>query len=172
MVQLLPMQNHMDRKSPLPLLGFLLLLPAIVFFPLKSPAQQVNWTYDQLARTPNAYAGWTLTFSGKVVQVMQEERGDTTLRIAISPDGRNSIMYVEYRASSPSEPRILENDIVDVRGKFVGIKSYKAVAGNIIQVPHVIACEVRSTPRSTIRVLRAPQQPVPCDPGSSSAPRT
>jgi len=103
---------------------------------------------------------------------MQEERGDTTLRIAISPDGRNSIMYVEYRASSPSEPRILENDIVDVRGKFVGIKSYKAVAGNIIQVPHVIACEVRSTPRSTIRVLRAPQQPVPCDPGSSSAPRT
>ena len=107
---------------------------------------------------------------GKVVQVTEEERGDTTLRIATSPDGRNSIMCVEYRASSPSKPRILENDSVDVRGKFVGIKSYQAVLGNIIQVPHVIACEVRSTPRSTIQVLRPPQQPVPCDPESSSAP--
>ena len=111
--------NSHGQKITVATIGFFASSTGHRFFPPKSPAQQVNWTYDQLARTPNAYAGWTLSFSGKVVQVTQEERGDTTLRIATSPDGRNSIMYVEYRASSPSKPRILENDSVDVRGKFV-----------------------------------------------------
>jgi opacity protein-like surface antigen len=48
------------------------------------------WTYDELARRPNAYAGWTLTFSGKVVQVMQEEEG-VDLRIAISEKERTAL---------------------------------------------------------------------------------
>jgi hypothetical protein len=120
------------------------------------------WTYDQLARTPDAYAGQTMSFSGKVVQAIQEGE-DRVLRIAFPPNERD-IFWVEYRAS-PS-PRILEGDVVDVRAKFVGIKSYKTVLGATVQVPHVIACEVKSVPQSqsSIQVLRPPQQIVPCEP--------
>lgn len=121
------------------------------------------WTYDQVARTPDAYAGWTLSFSGKVVQAIQDGR-DTVLRIAFPPNGRD-IIWVEYRAS-PSEPRILEGDIVDVRGQFAGIKSYKAVGGNTIQIPHVIACEVHTRIPDPPNMVRVPQQIVPCNPGS------
>jgi peptidyl-prolyl cis-trans isomerase A (cyclophilin A) len=138
-------------------------IAAVIFIAAPVFAQTSSfWTYEQLARTPNAYVGSTLTFTGKVVQATQDERGGTVLRIAISPDGHSSIIYVEYGAS-PSEPRILEDDIVDVRAKFIGIKSYKAVIGNIIQIPHVIACEVRSIPKTTIQVVRVPLQPTPCD---------
>jgi hypothetical protein len=145
-------------------------IAAIIFIAAPVFAQTQRWWsyeqfYQQLARTPETYAGSTVSFSGKVLQVIQDERGGTVLRVGgVSPDGRNEIIYVEYRASL-SEPRILEGDSVDVRAKFVGIKSYKAALGNIIQVPHVIACEVKNVPKnnSSIQVLRAPQELVPCD---------
>jgi hypothetical protein len=131
-----------------------------------SEAATIRWTYDQLARTPDAYTGSTLTFSGKVLQALQGQ-GNTILRIAISSDGHSDVMYVEYQAA-PSEPRILELDIVDVRGRFVGIKSYTATLGNTIQIPHVIACEVHGTPKSSIQVMRAPQPIVPCEPSGQN----
>jgi len=54
-------------------------------------------------------------------------------------------VYVEYHAASVG--RILEGDIIGFRGKFVGIKSYQAVLGQIIQIPHVIADEIRDLGR-------------------------
>jgi hypothetical protein len=142
-------------------------IAAVIFIAAPVFAQSYGfWTYEGLARTPAAYVGWTLSFRGKVVQVMDEHGIDgpfTALRIAISPDERSDIIYVEYRPSL-SEPRILVGDMVEVRANFLGIKSYKTVLGATIEVPHVTACEVKNAPNSSIQVLRVPQQPVPCNP--------
>jgi hypothetical protein len=136
--------------------------PPSNLWPAGQPPSNVWPGYERLARTPQAYAGWTLSFRGKVVQVMQDN-GDTVLRVAVSPDGRNDVIYVEYRASA-SEPRILEGDFVGIRGKFVGIKSYKTVLGSTIQIPHAIACNVHTTIPDPPNVVRVPQQVVPCEP--------
>ena len=130
--------------------------------------------YERLARTPQSYAGWTLLFRGNVVQVMQQDNEGTILRVDVNipptfpnevvpPDqyayGRNHITYVDYRAS-PSEPRIFEGDLILIHAKFVGIKSYTTVLGNMIQIPHATACGIW-TPNFKIGVWSARQ---PCEP--------
>ena len=54
-------------------------------------------------------------------------------------------------ARTPDQnPRILEGDVVQLWGEFVGIKSYKAVLGQTIQIPHVVAraIETGSSPEN------------------------
>jgi hypothetical protein len=63
------------------------------------------------------------------------------LRVNVSRgkyDSWNDTIYVEYRANSGSEPRILVGDIIGLWGEFVGIKSYTAVLGQTIQIPYVV----------------------------------
>ena len=65
------------------------------------------------------------------------------LKWKFQPGGRGSswsdTIFVDYRANSTSDARILEGDVIQLWGEFVGIKSYKAVLGQTIQIPHVVA---------------------------------
>lgn len=63
-----------------------------------------------------------------------------------SSDLLKETIWVEYRAPSPSAPRILEGDVIVMRGKFTGLVSYTAVLGQTIQLPRVIACEIKMAP--------------------------
>lgn len=104
-------------------------------------AQSAIISYEQLARSPTAYAGQLVTFRGKVVQAVQGGL-DYALRVNVSRgkyDIWQDTIYVDYRAASGREPRILDNDVVQLWGEFAGIKSYKAVLGQTIQIPHVVA---------------------------------
>src|SRR5258708_32634422 len=56
--------------------------------------------------------------------------------VSRSYDMWGDAIYVEYRRQASSKPRILEGDVVKFWDKFVGIKSYKAVLANPVQVPH------------------------------------
>ncbi|MHC2373364.1 hypothetical protein ACVIQT_008012 [Bradyrhizobium diazoefficiens] len=104
-------------------------------------AQSASISYEQLARSPTAYTGRLVTFTGKVVQATQGGL-DYVLRVNVSRgkyDIWQDTIYVDYRAASGREPRILDSDVVQLWGEFVGIKSYKAVLGQTIQIPHVVA---------------------------------
>jgi len=97
--------------------------------------------YDLLARSPSNYEGRLVSFRGKVVQATQSGQS-YVLRVNVSPgkyDSWTDTIYVDYRANSPNDPRILDGDIIQLWGEFIGIKSYTAVLGNKIQIPYVVA---------------------------------
>jgi hypothetical protein len=102
--------------------------------------------YDLLARSPTNYAGSLVSFRGKVVQATQSGTS-YVLRVNVSRgkyESWSDTIYVDYRAGSTADPRILEGDIIQLWGEFVGIKSYKAVLGQTIQIPYVIARAIES----------------------------
>lgn len=98
-------------------------------------------TYETLAREPAANKGKIVSFRGRVAQVV-DSGNRVVLRIAVT-EGRYGIwddyIYIDHTKSDPNEPRILEKDIVDVLGEYVGIKTYTALMNREIQVPHVVA---------------------------------
>lgn len=96
--------------------------------------------YDLLARSPSTYVGQLVFFRGKVVQATQGGQS-YMLRVNVTRGTYNiwtDTIYVEYLANS-SDARILEGDLIQLWGEFVGIKSYTAVLGNTIQIPQVLA---------------------------------
>lgn len=101
-------------------------------------------SYELLARSPTTYTGQLVTFRGQVIQVLQNGL-DYTLRVNVSRVSRGTYdrwqdtIYVDYRAGSAAEPRILNDDVVQLWGEYVGIASYKAVLGQTVQIPRVVA---------------------------------
>ena len=98
-------------------------------------------SYNDLSRNPNNYINQNVMFTGKVVQV-QENGTYVMLRIDVTK-GQYGIWtdtcYVDYKRKDTNESRILENDIVTFYGTVKGIKSYTAVLGNQISIPHIVA---------------------------------
>jgi|GEM_PF-3201840 hypothetical protein len=89
-------------------------------------------TYEQLTRTPNDFKNKKAKFSGKVIQVVEDEK-ENNLRIAV--DGNyDNILYIGYDPKITST-RILENDYVTVRGTSLGIYSYESTMGAKISIP-------------------------------------
>lgn len=92
-------------------------------------------TYEQVARDPDAYKGEKATFTGEVIQVMQE--GDTyTLRVNVTPTsyGYKDTILVLYTAKA-GDQRILEDDVVTLYGAMAGMYTYKTVMGAELTVP-------------------------------------
>jgi hypothetical protein len=113
---------------------------------LRSPSKLIP--YSALAREPNKYVGMNLTFRGRVDQAI-ENGADVVLRISMwsNENGEwSDTIYVDYRKGSNSEPRILTNEIVEVRGDFVGIKSDTGLLGNTVLIPHIIVSTVQPAP--------------------------
>lgn len=92
-------------------------------------------TYEQVARDPDAYRGEKATFTGEVIQVMQE--GDTyTLRVNVTPTsyGYKDTILVLYPAKA-GDQRILEDDVVTLYGVMAGMYTYETVMGAELTVP-------------------------------------
>ncbi|KIL43095.1 hypothetical protein [Jeotgalibacillus campisalis] len=96
-------------------------------------------TYEQLARTPDEYMDSKVKFYGKVVQVMEGD-GYTQIRLAVNEDYDNIILG-EF-ASSITDSRILENDLITIRGLSDGLVSYESTMGGTITIPSVIILDV------------------------------
>jgi hypothetical protein len=129
-------------------------LAAGIFLATLCSLDAVGQDYQTLARQPTAYSGRIVSFRGKIIQSLQTGV-DYVLRVNVTRGEYNSwqdTVYVEYRANSPSEMRIIEGDIIDFRGRFDGIKSYTTVLGATVQIPHVIACQIRNA-ASPIRTV-------------------
>lgn len=91
-------------------------------------------TYEQLTRTPKDYMYHMVKFSGKVVQVMEDDK-ETHIRLAVNGDSNNIILGSYH--SNISKVRILENDNVTIEGFSIGIESYTSTAGKQINIPGV-----------------------------------
>lgn len=92
-------------------------------------------TYNQLARTPDDYIGEKVKFSGKVVQVMEDD--DTVqIRLAVN-NNYDTIILAEYDASIVNS-RILEDDQITVMGISGGIITYESTLGGEISIPAII----------------------------------
>lgn len=99
-----------------------------------NPANYATVPYTDIARTPDAYVGQKVAFSGKVLQVV-ETADETDLRIATDGGWDNVIMA----GFDPSiiDFRVLEDDYVTVYGTCLGLYTYTATLGQQISVPAV-----------------------------------
>lgn len=92
--------------------------------------------YDDAARTPDAYQGESLVFSGKVVQVI-EDSTMTSLRVA-TDGGWDDVVLVQYE-NDLLDFRVLEDDYVTAYGVYTGLYTYESAIGASITVPSLFA---------------------------------
>ena len=90
--------------------------------------------YKELARNPDAYIGKSVTYSGEVIQVIEDD-AETQLRIAVNRD-YNSVIYVAYPKNIVTS-RIPEDDYVTVYGTSLGLLSYQSTMGGKITIPAI-----------------------------------
>lgn len=98
---------------------------------------QTGITYDQIARNPNDYKDKKMQFTGKVIQVIEDD-DQTEIRLAVDGNSDN-IILVDYDNNILNGSRVLEDDLVTVSGKSVGTISYKSTMGGKITIPGMSA---------------------------------
>lgn len=96
-------------------------------------------TYSQLARTPDDYEGEKVKFSGKVVQVMEDDDA-VQIRLAVN-NNYDTIVYAEYDPYIV-DSRILEDDQITIMGTSSGIITYESTMGGNISIPSVLVDEI------------------------------
>lgn len=92
-----------------------------------------------MARTPDDYMLKKVKFSGKVIQVLEDE-DNTQIRLAVN-DNYDTIIYIEYESNIVSS-RVLEDDYITVSGVSMGLLSYKSTMGGTITIPSVIVSKI------------------------------
>lgn len=94
-----------------------------------------EYTYEQLARTPESYIGYKVKFSGSVLQVSE---GNTCyLRLAVNGDPQK-VIFVTYDKNENGY-RLLENDYIAVYGMAFSTYSYETAENGTITLPWVMA---------------------------------
>lgn len=91
--------------------------------------------YDAFARDQNSYKNKPLTFTAKVVQVM-EGTSFNTYRMAVGSNN-NCMFYVQIDREDMSI-RILEGDTVTAHGTYYGLYTYRSTYGGNITIPAAI----------------------------------
>ena len=92
--------------------------------------------YDSAMRYPSSWKGDKVSFSGRVLQVMND--GNTTI-YRISSKGRyDNVVYVTIKNSDIVTP-VIEDDNVTVYGSFNENKTYTSTWGQSITIPWVNA---------------------------------
>lgn len=97
-------------------------------------------TYDQMARNPDQYIGESVTITGQVSQVMYET---DTLGLRIYTGKSSYGSYVEddimvVFSPIPKGPRVLEDDMVRITGRFGGEYRYETLLGAVRTVPGIL----------------------------------
>lgn len=91
-------------------------------------------TYDQLARTPDDFLFEKVKFYGTVIQVMEGD-GTTQIRLAVN-DNYDNILFAEFD-STVVDSRILEDDLITIRGLSTGLITYESTMGGSISIPGI-----------------------------------
>lgn len=120
----------------------------------KSKEQYKNqcetYDYKTISRYPDEYKGKKAKFTGKVVQVIEENELFTYYRVNITKTDYQYIDYVSWddtiyvtffilSSDKKFTTRILEDDIVNIYGELDGLQSYESVTGSTITIPAVSA---------------------------------
>lgn len=102
----------------------------------KDPNSYQALSYDEMARNGDNHKGEKLQINGKVIQVMDSDKGFAQLRVA-TRDGYNDIYMVEIPASQWKSHRLLKDDIITFYGKVYGLYSYDSTMGGKITIPAI-----------------------------------
>lgn len=97
---------------------------------------ETGLTYDDLARNPDSHIGEKVKIYGKVVQVMESDKGYTQYRLAVNED-YDTIIYLEI-SEDQLDSRILEDDLITIYGESYGTVSYESTLGGTITIPAVV----------------------------------
>lgn len=92
--------------------------------------------FEDYSRRPSAHENEKITFSAKVVQVIDGSE-TSSYRLALESDS-NLIIYTTI-ANADRGTRILEDDKITVEGTFDGLMSYESTMGVVITVPRCSA---------------------------------
>ncbi len=95
---------------------------------------ETGLTYQDIARSPEEHIGKKVTFTGKVVQLMEGDK-ENELRVAVDDD-YDQMIYVGYERSIVSQ-RVLEGDFITLYGTSIGTISYDSTMGGKITIPAV-----------------------------------
>lgn len=95
--------------------------------------------FEDYARRPSEHENEAITFSGKVIQVIE---GNTVSSYRIAVDSNSDYIFLVNLANDDRVMRILEDDKVTVVGTFAGLKSYESTLGATITVPQCTASSV------------------------------
>ena len=106
--------------------------------------------FDFYAKNPGLYKGQQITFTGKALQVID---GDTAsmIRVAVDSDS-DKVVYLTL-PNELTEIRILDDDIVIVKGSFTGLYTYSSTLGGYITIP---SCTAESV---SVKGYKAPRNP-------------
>lgn len=107
-----------------------------------APVAKVYLSLDfkAISRDPKSYEGKNYKFSGKVVQVLEEQMENYTyvaMRVA-TKGSYDNVVYVTYLRSN-DEARILEDDRVTVYAECQGLYTYETVIGGSVTLPEFFA---------------------------------
>lgn len=100
----------------------------------------LNLDFKAISRDPDSYNGKNYTFTGKVIQVMEEEMESYTyvaMRIA-TKNNYDDVVYVSYLREN-NESRILEDDRVTIYATCLGLYTYETVIGGSVTLPNFFA---------------------------------
>lgn len=100
----------------------------------KDPNTYQSLPYDEMARNGDNHKGEKLQINGKVIQVIDSDKGTAQLRVA-TRDGYDDVYYIEIPASQWKTHRLLEDDVITFYGKVYGLLSYDSTMGGKITVP-------------------------------------
>ena len=101
-----------------------------------------SFSYDQIARDSDTYFMDHATYTGEVVQVIEDDNGEMSYRINVTPTswgGYTDTIYVSFYKGAVElmKTRMLEDDIVTLWGMNTGIVSYTTVMGAKVSIPSV-----------------------------------
>lgn len=106
--------------------------------------QESSELYEKLARTPDKYKDKKVTFTGMVVEVIEND-GTNILRLSVHKTNgqydNDQILYCTYKSSLLSY-RLLEKDIITITGTSKGIITYQSTTGRTIQIPSVKVAKI------------------------------
>lgn len=95
-------------------------------------------TFNDLARNPEENILEKVTFEGKIIQVIQDDKA-SQFRIATNDD-YDKVMLIEID-NSLLNTRILEDDYIRFYGTYMGEMTYESTLGGNITVPAVLVDE-------------------------------
>lgn len=92
--------------------------------------------YKSVSRDPDDYTGRYVRFNGKVLQVIED---DDLVAFRIASRGNYDDVVFVIMEIPEHYSRILEDDRVEVSGKYGGLYSYETVRGDTVTIPMVNA---------------------------------
>lgn len=108
--------------------------------PVFDPSGYSKMNYKNVARNPDSFIGDLITFSGKVIQVIEGTDGESQYRIATSGSYEDVVLVSYTRPEGAS--RVLEDDKVTVYGLCLGVFSYQSTMGATITIPACLATSI------------------------------